>query len=226
MMGGGAMGAPDRGDNTKVEVKESAEKDPMLSTLKRKILAEKTVTETVTGLLFFPLDKEKTETPGPCLHDRNRQTQDAIPLTRIEDLDTPALLVDLDIMERNLQRVADYAALHNLRLRPHTKTHKSLLIAQRQLALGAAGLTVAKTGEAEVMLGAGPARSAGGLSGSRRSESAAACFDRRDTGQERQRHHRDRQPVRRAAIFAGSGSGGGAASEFWWRSTWGWAGQA
>jgi D-serine deaminase-like pyridoxal phosphate-dependent protein len=76
-------------------------------------------------------------------------------LTRVEDLDTPALIVDLDIMERNLQRVADYAAAHELRLRPHTKTHKSLLIAQKQLGLGAAGLTVAKTTEAEVMLGAG-----------------------------------------------------------------------
>lgn len=77
-------------------------------------------------------------------------------MTRIQDLDTPALLIDLDIMERNLQRVADYAAAHNLRLRPHTKTHKSILIARKQLALGAAGLTVAKTGEAEVMLGAEP----------------------------------------------------------------------
>jgi hypothetical protein len=59
MMGGGAMGAPTAVDNTKVEVKESAEADPMLSILKRKILAEKTVSEPVTGLLFFPLDKEK-----------------------------------------------------------------------------------------------------------------------------------------------------------------------
>ncbi len=77
-------------------------------------------------------------------------------MTQIQDLDTPALLIDLDIMERNLRRVADYAAAHNLRLRPHTKTHKSILIARRQLGLGAAGLTVAKTGEAEVMLGAEP----------------------------------------------------------------------
>jgi D-serine deaminase-like pyridoxal phosphate-dependent protein len=73
-----------------------------------------------------------------------------------EDLDTPALIVDLDIMERNLRRVADYCAEHGLRLRPHTKTHKSIFIARQQLALGAAGLTVAKTGEAEVMLGAEP----------------------------------------------------------------------
>lgn len=72
----------------------------------------------------------------------------------VQDLDTPALIVDLDIMERNLRRVADYCARHRLRLRPHTKTHKSPLLARRQLALGAAGLTVAKVGEAEVMLGA------------------------------------------------------------------------
>jgi D-serine deaminase-like pyridoxal phosphate-dependent protein len=77
-------------------------------------------------------------------------------MTRVEDLDTPSLIIDLDVMERNLKRVADYASAHGLRLRPHTKTHKSLFIAQKQMALGAAGLTVAKTGEAEVMLGAGP----------------------------------------------------------------------
>jgi len=77
-------------------------------------------------------------------------------MTVVEDLDTPALIVDLDIMERNLRRVADYSASHNLRLRPHTKTHKSILVGKQQLALGAAGLTVAKVGEAEVMLGAEP----------------------------------------------------------------------
>ncbi len=71
------------------------------------------------------------------------------------DLDTPALLIDLDVMERNLRRTADYVATHGLRLRPHTKTHKIPDLARVQLALGAAGLTVAKTGEAEVMLGAG-----------------------------------------------------------------------
>jgi D-serine deaminase-like pyridoxal phosphate-dependent protein len=77
-------------------------------------------------------------------------------VTDFRELDTPALIVDLDIMERNLRRVSDYCAGHALRLRPHTKTHKSIFIARQQLALGAAGLTVAKSGEAEVMLGAGP----------------------------------------------------------------------
>jgi len=75
---------------------------------------------------------------------------------RAADLETPALLVDLDVMERNLRRVADYTRRHGLRLRPHTKTHKSPRIGRRQLDLGAAGLTVAKVGEAEVMLDAAP----------------------------------------------------------------------
>ena len=75
----------------------------------------------------------------------------------VSEIDTPALLVDLDIMERNLSRVAAYAKENGLRLRPHTKTHKSPRIGRLQLASGALGLTVAKVGEAEVMLGAEPA---------------------------------------------------------------------
>ncbi len=71
------------------------------------------------------------------------------------ELDTPALLVDLDVMEKNLSRVAGYAREHGLRLRPHTKTHKIPTLGKRQLALGAAGLTVAKTTEGEVMLESG-----------------------------------------------------------------------
>src|SRR5581483_5946065 len=74
----------------------------------------------------------------------------------ISEIDTPALVVDLDVMARNLRKVADYTNSHGLRLRPHTKTHKSPVIGRRQLELGAAGLTVAKVGEAEVMLGADP----------------------------------------------------------------------
>jgi D-serine deaminase-like pyridoxal phosphate-dependent protein len=74
----------------------------------------------------------------------------------VSEIDTPALVVDLDRFERNLQRVADYARQHHLRLRPHTKTHKSVYVAGLQQQLGAAGLTVAKVSEAEVMLGAHP----------------------------------------------------------------------
>src|SRR5205807_2315734 len=71
----------------------------------------------------------------------------------VSELDTPALVIDLDIMERNLARVAAYCKANDLRLRPHTKTHKSPRIGRRQLDSGAVGLTVAKVGEAEVMLG-------------------------------------------------------------------------
>lgn len=74
---------------------------------------------------------------------------------RVTDLETPALIIDLDIMERNLCRTAEYARSHGLRLRPHTKTHKIPALGRRQLELGAAGLTVAKVGEAEVMLATG-----------------------------------------------------------------------
>ncbi len=74
----------------------------------------------------------------------------------IFELDTPAIAVDLDIMEANLQKMASYTKEHGLRLRPHTKTHKSPILAKRQLALGAVGLTVAKPGEAEVQLAAAP----------------------------------------------------------------------
>jgi len=75
----------------------------------------------------------------------------------VREIDTPALVVDLDILDRNLHRVAGYARQHGLRLRPHTKTHKSIRIARRQLESGAIGPTVAKVSEAEVMLGAEPA---------------------------------------------------------------------
>ncbi|MBI3963347.1 MAG: D-TA family PLP-dependent enzyme [Deinococcus sp.] len=73
----------------------------------------------------------------------------------IADLDTPAVIIDLDVMERNLARAAAYCQQHQLRLRPHTKTHKIPAIAQQQLAHGASGITVAKLGEAEVMRAAG-----------------------------------------------------------------------
>ena len=66
-------------------------------------------------------------------------------------LETPAAVVDLGRMERNLQRAAEYTAQHGLALRPHVKTHKSPLIAAEQLRLGAVGLTCATPMEAEVM---------------------------------------------------------------------------
>lgn len=74
------------------------------------------------------------------------------------DVETPVAMVDLDRLEANLQRLQSYADSHGIALWPHTKTHKSPEIGLRQLELGAGGLTVAKTGEAEVFHEAGAPR--------------------------------------------------------------------
>lgn len=71
--------------------------------------------------------------------------------TDLHTIATPALVIDRSIVQRNLARLAAYCREHGLGLRPHTKTHKSRLVARMQMALGAVGLTVAKVGEAEVM---------------------------------------------------------------------------
>ena len=66
-------------------------------------------------------------------------------------LETPTPLVDLDVLDRNLVGMADYAARHGLALRPHTKTHKAIRVGREQVRLGAIGLTCATPREAEVM---------------------------------------------------------------------------
>jgi D-serine deaminase-like pyridoxal phosphate-dependent protein len=66
-------------------------------------------------------------------------------------LETPIPLVDLDRMERNLDRMAHHAAIHGLGLRPHIKTHKAPRVAAEQVHRGAMGLTCATPREAEVM---------------------------------------------------------------------------
>ncbi len=73
----------------------------------------------------------------------------------LSEVETPALVVDLDRLTANLDRVAHLARNADLELRPHTKTHKTPQIARLQLERGAAGITVAKIGEAEVMAEAG-----------------------------------------------------------------------
>jgi D-serine deaminase-like pyridoxal phosphate-dependent protein len=70
-------------------------------------------------------------------------------------LDTPAMLIDLDIAEANIAQMAAFAARAGLRLRPHVKTHKSIAMARRQLDAGAAGFCVATVTEAEVLAGGG-----------------------------------------------------------------------
>lgn len=72
----------------------------------------------------------------------------------VDELETPALVVDLERLERNLARASGYCDGHGLALVPHTKTHKTVEIAARQLALGASGLTVAKSEEAQIFAAA------------------------------------------------------------------------
>src|SRR3954464_6666832 len=73
----------------------------------------------------------------------------------IQALDTPCLLLDLDAVERNLDRMDEALAATSVRARPHTKTHKVPNLALMQLAHGAIGVCCAKIGEAEVMAAGG-----------------------------------------------------------------------
>ena len=71
-------------------------------------------------------------------------------MMRVADLPTPGLIIDLDVLEANLARMAARATRLGVTLRPHIKTHKSVEIAQRQRALGASGITVSTLYEARV----------------------------------------------------------------------------
>lgn len=71
---------------------------------------------------------------------------------RYTGLDTPALLIDRERLLKNLKDMQRYADENGVKLRPHTKTHKTPEIAKLQMQQGACGIAVAKTGEAEVMV--------------------------------------------------------------------------
>ncbi len=70
-------------------------------------------------------------------------------------IDTPALVIDLDAMERNVTRMATFARKHQVRLRPHAKMHKSAALARLQMQAGAVGVCVQKTSEAEALAAGG-----------------------------------------------------------------------
>jgi len=76
-------------------------------------------------------------------------------LSRYSQLDTPALLIDMDLVRGNIAAMQEKADKYGVALRPHTKTHKMPELAKLQIAAGASGITVAKVGEAEVMATAG-----------------------------------------------------------------------
>ncbi|WP_214408741.1 alanine racemase [Sphaerisporangium fuscum] len=71
------------------------------------------------------------------------------------ELDTPSLVIDLDVVRANVAEMAKTAATHGVKLRPHIKTHKMPELARMQLEAGATGITCAKLGEAEIMADAG-----------------------------------------------------------------------
>ncbi len=83
---------------------------------------------------------------------------DAIPLDRplsLSEVPTPALIIEVAALERNLAKMATAIGERKKRIRPHTKTHKCPLLARRQLDLGAVGVCCAKVSEAEVQAAAG-----------------------------------------------------------------------
>src|SRR5436190_1093839 len=73
----------------------------------------------------------------------------------LEEVDTPALVVELDAFERNLRTLADSVKARKVRVRPHAKTHKCPEIAKRQLAHGAVGVCCQKVAEAEALVDGG-----------------------------------------------------------------------
>ncbi|HEV2610378.1 MAG TPA: DSD1 family PLP-dependent enzyme [Noviherbaspirillum sp.] len=79
----------------------------------------------------------------------------ALPGDTVDRIDTPALVLDLEMFERNLQRMADAVKNTGVRLRPHAKSHKCPEIALRQIALGAVGICCQKVSEAAPFVAAG-----------------------------------------------------------------------
>jgi D-serine deaminase-like pyridoxal phosphate-dependent protein len=94
-------------------------------------------------------------------------------------LDTPAILVDLDIVDANIRHMATLAGRNGFRLRPHVKTHKSIAMARRQIDAGATGVCTATVTEAEVMIAGGikDVMIAYPLVGRRKFERLAPLFD-------------------------------------------------
>ncbi|GGA09928.1 alanine racemase [Paenibacillus marchantiophytorum] len=73
----------------------------------------------------------------------------------LETLETPCVIIDSALVDRNIQVMADAIKQHQVKLRPHAKTHKMPAIARQQIEAGAVGITVAKISEAEVMAASG-----------------------------------------------------------------------
>src|SRR5579862_7985042 len=96
---------------------------------------------------------------------------------RKNEIDTPALLIDLDTMEENLRAMAAFFAHRPQKLRPHFKTPKTPEVARRQLEAGAIGITASKVGEVEVLAraGLGPVLLANQIAGPQKIDRLFAC---------------------------------------------------
>jgi 3-hydroxy-D-aspartate aldolase len=78
-----------------------------------------------------------------------------LPGTPVDELDTPALIIELDVAEANIRKLQMWADRHKVAVRPHAKTHKSPYWARKQLDAGAIGICAAKVSEAEVLVNGG-----------------------------------------------------------------------
>jgi 3-hydroxy-D-aspartate aldolase len=95
---------------------------------------------------------ERIQTTTPVEGAEMANEAPARPGMALREVDTPALIIDLDGFERNLRRMSNAAAKAGVRLRPHAKTHKSPIVAHQQIALGAVGICCQKVSEAEIMV--------------------------------------------------------------------------
>src|SRR5438093_1108618 len=93
-----------------------------------------------------------TRSPSTINHQPSTITENTM---HIDEIDTPFVAIDLDVVENNIRVTQDYYDQHAIRFRPHIKTHKLPVIAHKQIAAGARGITCQKLGEAEVMAAAG-----------------------------------------------------------------------
>ena len=113
-------------------------------------------------------------------------------------VDTPALLVDLDIMEGNIRRVMEICRANGVGWRPHTKGQKTVEIIQKELAAGAIGVTCAKLGEAEVLAANRRPRHPDPQPDRRSGQDGASRRADRDRGSDRRRgQHRTCRTARR-----------------------------
>jgi D-serine deaminase-like pyridoxal phosphate-dependent protein len=110
---------------------------------------------TAAGLLPFVRTQASTTSLYPYSEFESRIARRQFQDMTKDVLPTPCMLVDHDLFEQNIRKMADNSRTEGINVRPHVKVHKSVEVAKRQIALGAVGLTVATIAEAELMSGAG-----------------------------------------------------------------------